>query len=128
MKDVSANSKISQWTLWFGLIGGALAWLTHLLSAYAIAEFGCVGRLGEVHYLELSLVAWLELGSTAVTTLASAAATVVANQNHARLRAIHEESDSARENFAWSGVLASGLFTFFILFESIPILFYLQSC
>ena len=115
--------------LWFGLFGGALAWTAHLMLAYLIAEFGCVGQLGERDYLGLSLVAWLELALTALTTLAAAAATTIAYVQHRRLQASQATNgDTTALTTAWLGLLTSGLFTFIIVFESIPILYYLQSC
>jgi hypothetical protein len=100
------------------------------MLAYAIAEFGCVGRLGERSYGGISLVAWLLLALTAATVLAAAAATGVAYHSYRRLRSSPSEIDvtGAAQNAAWAGVLTSGTFTFVILFESLPILYYLQGC
>jgi hypothetical protein len=117
--------------LWFGLLGGAIAWTAHLLLAYVAAEFGCVGRLGERGYLGITPVAWLEAGLTLATALVSGAATVVAYRSHRRLRCDAEQADPtvvAEQYTARAGVLTSGLFTFIILFESIPILYYLHDC
>jgi hypothetical protein len=131
MSTVTRGVRVSRGALWFGLFGGAVAWTVHLMLAYAAAEFGCVGRLGERGYLGISLVAWLELALTVVTTLVAGAATVVAYRNHRRLRSGEGEEDAAvaAERYtAWAGLLTSGMFTFIILFESIPILYYLHSC
>ena len=57
--------------LWFGLVGGAVAWLVHLMGAYAIAEFGCVGTTQEYSFLGITLVSWLLIGLTLVTTAAA---------------------------------------------------------
>jgi hypothetical protein len=101
-----------------------------LMLAYAIAEFGCVGGLGERTYGGISLVAWLLLALTAATALAAAIATGVAYRGHRRLQSSRRETDvtGAMENAAWAGVLTSGTFTFVILFESIPIVYYLSGC
>jgi hypothetical protein len=131
MSTVGRQVEVSRGALWFGLFGGAVAWTVHLMLAYAATEFGCVGRLGERTYLDISLVAWLVLALTAATTLASGAATAVAYRCHRRLRSSEGEEDAAEtaERYtAWAGLLTSGAFTFIILFESIPILYYLHSC
>lgn len=122
---------VSRGALWFGLFGGAGAWTAHLMLAYAAAEFGCVGRLGERVYLGITMVAWLVLALTVVTTLTSGAATVVAYRSHRRLRSEEAEEDAAgaAERYAArAGLMMSGTFTFVILFESIPVLYYLHSC
>jgi hypothetical protein len=131
MSTVVREGQVSRGTLWFGLFGGAVAWTVHLMLAYAAAEFGCVGRLGERGYLGISMVAWLEIALTVATTLVSGTATVVAYRSHRRLRSGETEADAAvtAERYtAWAGVLTSGIFTFIIVFESIPILYYLHSC
>jgi hypothetical protein len=131
MNTVAREVGVSRSALWFGLFGGAIAWTVHLMLAYAAAEFGCVGRLGERSYLGITLVAWLEVVLTLATTLASGMATVVAYRSHRRLRSDAAQADAAvaAERYtAWAGVLTSGLFTFIILFESIPILYYLHNC
>jgi len=126
-----ADSRSGRKALWFGLLGGATAWTVHLMSAYAIAEFGCVGGLAERSYLGITHVAWLELMLTVVTTAVAAAAAAVAYVQYRRL-----QSGSARDDVrqiaechtAWAGLLTSGIFTFVILVQSIPIFFYLTRC
>jgi hypothetical protein len=117
--------------LWFGLLGGAMAWLLHLISASVVAEFGCVSGLGERVYQGLTLVAWLQLSLTAGTTLAASAATAVAARRYRRLGRADAAADAAntvQRHTARTGMLTSGLFTVVIVFESIPILYYLQGC
>jgi hypothetical protein len=131
MNAIAREIVVSRGALWFGLLGGAIAWTAHLMLAYVAAEFGCVGRLGERSYLGISMVAWFEIVLTVVMTLASGAATAVAYRSHRRLRSsvTGEDNALAAERYtAWAGVLTSGTFTFIILFESIPILYYLHSC
>jgi hypothetical protein len=121
---------VSRARLWFGLLGGAIAWTIHLLAAYAIAEFGCVGRLGERTYANISLVAWMELALTAAMVLVALAATAVSYRCQRQLRSIESGGGPLVAAYftARAGLLASGTFTFVILFESIPIFFYLRSC
>lgn len=130
MSTVAREAQVSRGALWFGLFGGAIAWTAHLMLAYAAAEFGCVGRLGERGYLGITFVAWLELALTVATTMVAAAATVVAYRSHRHLRSGEAEDAkvAAERHIAWTGFLTSGTFTFVILFESIPILYYLHGC
>jgi hypothetical protein len=115
--------------LWFGLLGGALSWLVHLLAAYAAAEFGCVGGLGEHQRLGISLVAWLVLAATGATLLAALAAALVAYRSYRRLPDAPDDTATGAERLtAWAGVLTSGLFALVIAFESIPILYFLRGC
>jgi hypothetical protein len=111
--------------LWFGALGGAVAWLLHLVGCYAIAEFGCVGELGHVVWNGVSVVAWMCIGTTAVSLLLALVAMFVAF----RLRPRTTPYDADREwlrSTADGGLLLSGFFAATILFESIPILFYLR--
>jgi hypothetical protein len=131
MSTVTQEIEVSRGALWFGLLGGAIAWTLHLMLAYVVAEFGCVGRWGERSYQGITLVAWLEVALTVATVLAAGAATFVAYRIHRCLRseaAAETSAVAAEHNIAWAGFLTSGLFTIVILFESIPILYYLQSC
>jgi hypothetical protein len=129
MSAVSQSFGQSRGAIWFGLFGGAIAWTVHLMLAYVAAEFGCVGRLGDRNYLGISLVAWLEVALTLATTLTAGAATVVSHLQHRRLQLRPEDvAVGAERSVAWTGVITSGLFTFIIVFESIPILYYLQTC
>jgi len=114
--------------LWFGFLGGGIAWTLHLLSAYAIAEFGCVGGLGERQYGSISLVAWLELIATGLTVCLALAATACAYRCERRLRSQEETAAVGEKTTARAGLFASGSFAFVILFESIPIFFYLRDC
>jgi hypothetical protein len=111
--------------LWFGLLGGAIAWLVHLMVAYGIAEFGCVGGLAEYTWMGISLVAWLILALSVLTGLIAAIATFVAYRARKRLESA---SSDGRDLVALAGVLTSGMFTFIIVVESLPIFYYLRHC
>lgn len=131
MRANTPPAKVSRACLWFGLFGGGIAWMFHLLSAYAAAEFGCVGGLGERNFWNLSFVAWLELALAAIAALIAAVATAVAYRTLRRLQSsMHGATGGgdAERYTARTGLLTSGIFTFVILFESIPILFYLRNC
>jgi len=103
------------------------------MFAYAAAEFGCVGSLGRPGYFGISLVAWLILLLTAATASIAATSTFVAYRLYRHLATTpHDsadgESHSAERYISYVGLLAGSLFVFVILFESIPIFFYLRHC
>jgi hypothetical protein len=118
--------------LWFGFLGGAFAWVIHLLSAYAIAEFGCISPFHQSELWGFSGIAWL-IGAVSVVTLVVAfAAFFVARRSKLRFAGAIEarrlEAGDARVFLARSGVITSALFILIIVVESIPILFYLRGC
>lgn len=133
MNALASSAEINRPTLWFGLLGGAVAWTAHLMFAYAAAEFGCVSGWGLGRYLDVSFVAWLEVALTAVTAAVAAASTLVAYRYYRRLAtpqlASADGSALATQKYiAFVGLLAGSLFFVAILFESIPIFFYLRHC
>lgn len=131
LATTATNGEVSRPSLWFGLFGGAMAWTIHFMSAYVVAEFGCVGGLGERSYWNISLVAWLELILTVTAVLVAAVSTAVAYRSQLRLPSGTDGAGTAQQAeryAARAGLLTSGIFTFVILFESIPIFFYLHRC
>lgn len=127
----TSRAAVPRAQLWFGLLGGALAWTVHFISAYVIAEFGCVSWLGDYRYANVSYVAWSEIAVTAVAAPIALAATGAAYrcgrqlQSHA---ANNMSANHAERYLARAGSYTSGIFAFVILFEAIPIFFYLRSC
>jgi hypothetical protein len=131
MPATTTNGYVNRASLWFGLFGGAIAWTIHFMAAYVVAEFGCVGGLGERSFWNISLVAWLELILTVAAVLVAAVSTTVAYRCQLRFASETDGAGAAQlaaRYTARAGLLTSGIFTFVILFESIPILFYLHSC
>ena len=120
----------SRASLWFGLFGGATAWLLHFMAAYAVAEFGCVGGLSERTHWNITLVAWMELALTAVAMVVAATASGVAYRSHRRLMgdSAADTTADAERYTARAGLLTSSIFAFVILFEGIAIFFYLHGC
>ena len=123
--------------LWFGFLGGAVAWTTHLLSAYFFAEFGCVGELREKFIFGLTAPTAIIAFLTVVLLLAAILATLVAYRAAKQMGLSIIGSTEVEERkrqagaaiyLARAGVIMSGLFAFVILFESVPILYFLRSC
>lgn len=130
MPPAIATKEIHRASLWFGLLGGGFAWTFHLISAYVVAEFGCVGGLAEHHFLGISLVAWLGFALTLVTVVIAAASAGVSYRRYRQLQplATPREPFTAEIAMARIGYFTSALFLIVILFESIPIFFYLSDC
>lgn len=118
--------------LWFGVLGGAIAWLVHLMLSYGIAEFGCVSQFHELRFLGFTAVAWLEVGVSLLTLAVAIAATLIARRNTSyfsgEVEAARVESGDPRVFMARSGMLSSGIFAFIIAVQALPILFYLRDC
>ena len=123
---------VADWLLWFGVLGGAIAWLLHLLLSYGVSEFGCVSAFAETRLLGFSGVAWLEAGVSLLALILASGASLIAQRNgryfSGEVDAARLESGDPRVFMARSGVLASRLFVFIILVQTLPILFYLREC
>jgi hypothetical protein len=115
-------------SLWFGLVGGGVAWVVHLLASYVIAEFGCVSGWGQEKHLGVTTMAWLLLGVSFLTAGWAGLATFMAYRNKQRLRPFESSEGSSAVYMARAGCITSGIFLFVILVESVPIFFFLQSC
>lgn len=117
--------------LWYGLLGGGLAWLAHLVLAYLIAEFGCVAGWGARTRLGLTPVAWLIIAASVATLSAALFAVWVSVRNERRYRAGGFQDtgeDHPYYYLARTGRIANILFAFIIVVESIPVFFYLRHC
>jgi hypothetical protein len=121
----SIDLPVGRFPLWFGLVGGGIAWALHLMLAYGIAEFGCVSPLKETSWLGVSAVAWMLIALSAAM-LALALATLFVNYTSiARLAA---DAHASAHLLARLGLLANLVFASIIVVESIPIFYYLQTC
>lgn len=123
--------------LWFGFLGGAVAWTAHLLLAYFFSEFGCIGELHQRAILGLMAPTAVIALLSALLLLVAALATWVAYRAAKRLGLSIIGSTEAEEKqgqsgaaiyLARAGVLMSGLFVFVILVQSLPILYFSRSC
>lgn len=131
-QQAGRTTSINRTSLWFGLLGGGVAWLFHFLSAYLVAEFGCMTRLSQMMFLGLTAVAWLIIGLSILWTAVAAAATWVSWQSAQGTTALEMESDgntsATGPHIARVGFYTSALFTLIIIVESVPIFFYLRDC
>ena len=114
---------------WFVFLGGGIAWLLHLLVAYAVAEFGCVAGWGR--FMGLPVVTWLILGLT-VPLLAIACAALLAGYRYEKRFATREPQGLDAQDpgvaLVRYGVVANALFILTILGETVPVFFFLMGC
>ena len=117
--------------VWFGALGGAIAWLAHLLLAYFISEFGCFSGLHGRTLGGLTAVAWAVLAVSAAMLLIAVAAAWVAYRSDRKIRGHGFRTNTpegAAGFLARSGAATSGLFALIIIAQSIPIFFFLKDC
>jgi hypothetical protein len=93
-------------SLWFGMLGGPLAWAAHEQLSYALVPPACYG--GNAWPLHLV---------TAGSVLVALAAGVVSLRTYASTGA---EPQGAADYMAATGILASAFFLFVIVLEWIP--------
>jgi hypothetical protein len=117
------------WRRWFAFLGGGVAWTFHLITIYAISEFGCVAGWGNSTYQGLSVVAWMILIVSALSLVPAVAATLIGYQD-ARLdsKRGHMTEDEGGEYLSKVGWPLSALLTLIIFAESLPVFGYLHSC
>jgi hypothetical protein len=123
--------RVNQVALWYGALGGMIAWTLHILLAYLIAEFGCeTGQ--DVHvYAGVMLPAWLLLGMSATMIVLSAGSIASAYACLKRIRTDDGDSTLRSESehyLARAGVISGALFTFIIVIQTIPTFSYLSGC
>lgn len=121
---------IGRFRLWFGLLGGAVAWTIHLLFAYAIAEFGCVSPFREARFLGITGVAWGILTLTALTLILAVGGLEIARRSKRLLVETHEDEDEDEPEafMARAGWITSVVFVAIIVAQTLPVLYYLRSC
>jgi len=132
MSTTLTSPQVSRYQLWFGMLGGAIAWSVHIVAASLTAEWGCLGGIDRWEYMGITSVAWMILGWSLAMTIIAAVATGIAYGNHRRLSNVKPKgpTDPAETSrfLAYVGMLASGVFLAIILVQSVPILFYLTEC
>lgn len=116
-----AEHRLGRLQLWFGLLGGPIAWFLHLVASYTAVPLVCATGLKVVLY-----------GIVGLTVAGAVAATLVAWRNWRRTGWAEAESSAgraaARVHFmALSGVVLSAIFLFVIVVQSLPI-FLQEAC
>jgi hypothetical protein len=115
---------------WFSFLGGGVAWTFHLLSIYAIGEFGCVSGFDRHVYAGISAVAWLLIGVGVLSLIPALAATLMAYVDYRRdqqeeKRSPYTEGGRYLSAFGWP---LNGVFSLIIIVESLPVFGYLGGC
>ena len=136
MTAVANRSKVERSRVGFGLFGGAIAWLVHLVAASIIAEWGCISGLHRYQFLGITAIAWSVIAISVVALLVAAAATWIvyrASQHYDDVaetgQSAHVYDASGTDKFlARVGLWSSALFVFIIAVQSLPILYFLKEC
>jgi hypothetical protein len=118
------------WRRWFAFLGGGLAWTFHLLSIYAIGEFGCVSGWDRFMYLNISGVAWLIIIVSALSLVPAVTAAILGYRDMRAdsSRDTPDIEDEGGEYLTRFGFILSALFTLIIFVETLPVFAYLQGC
>jgi hypothetical protein len=129
--ELVQDHDVSRSALWIGLLGGGVAWLAHLLFAYAVAEFGCLTEFGHRQFAGITYVAWMLIIVSIVTALGAAASAWIAVRTIAKFPL--DEADIAETRgtghyMARTGVYSSIIFIVIIAVQTVPIFFYLKDC
>ncbi len=129
-ETVMGPARPATWRRWFAFLGAGVAWTAHLLSIYAIGEFGCVSGLDRLSYGGISAVAWMIIIVTGLCLLLAAAATWVAYEDKRRDEEMKAPpgQDEGGEYLSRFGFILSALFTLIILVETMPVFAYLHGC
>ena len=132
MGPSTSTYQVTEWTLWFGLLGSGVAWFIHLAAVYALAEAVCqVGFLGYtvlgIHSSTLAIVL-----ITAVAVAVAAASALTAYRNRQRLKQeaesnVERVSRGAGIHVAHGGVYLGIFFIVTILAQLFPV-FFMQPC
>src|SRR5438552_4014953 len=106
------KGEVTERALWFGLLGGAIAWLLHLIGEYALSQWGCDSVFQRSRVLGMAGSDWVLLILT--LALAAAATFAAAARCGARLRGGTEPDGSlfhgSGRKVARAGRIASSLF------------------
>jgi hypothetical protein len=117
--------------IWFGFLGGALAWLAHLVLAWGIAEFGCIAGLGASKWLGIPAMTVLLGGLTASALGIALAAAWATFRVEWRMLSDNEANPlfrGAAMYLSRSGLVLNGLFVLVIIAQSFPIFFFGGNC
>lgn len=111
--------------MWFGVLGGAVAWSLHLLASYLLAESVCVAPSLQFELWGLGGTTLLLFAITIVTGLIALAALLVSVGQWSSWRDDSEHRPAAYLSMV--GLILSGTFLVIIVMEGLPPLF-LATC
>lgn len=110
--QTNESANVGQLALWFGLLGGVIVWVFHLLVSYAFVPVACNTGLDSILY------------GTAVATLSTAIASVlVAGRTWRRTHnAVNDGHIEIQRSYflGVAGIILSGFFVFVIIVQSLP--------
>jgi hypothetical protein len=130
-RDVPHARSVNRWALYFGWLGGAVAWAVHFAVAYFAAEFGCQTELGQWVYAGVNGVAWVVLGATVLALGVTGAAIWTAYRLDKVLEVDERggtDTAAPRAHLARIGLITSALFAFLTAIQAIPVFFFLREC
>jgi hypothetical protein len=117
--------------LWFGLLGGALAWATHFLVSYILVSVACVSNYFAWQIAGLNGLLLVLLLATIIAATVTTVALVTAYRSWQRTGEGAEPSDEGPRGrdayMSVAGVILNSLFLFLIALETVP-LFVLRAC
>lgn len=127
--EALSSAPVNESTLWFGFLGGAVAWLLHLVGAWLIAEYGCLWAPGTVLGGSMTVVALLVIVLSVMLAGAAAASALLAQRSVRRLRERGDGPERPLARFlASGGAILSGSFAFVIAVQSVPIFYFPDWC
>jgi len=116
--------------LWFATTGGSGAWLAHFALIWLISEFGCIANFDRHLFGPLSAVSLLIILATLLMAAVGSFATLAAYSLKKRLASPSRGSQLARSRRESMEMwfLANASFVIIILVQSIPVLYFLETC
>jgi hypothetical protein len=120
-QEISRSESIGSWKLWFGALGGPVAWLTHLVVGYSTEEwFACSPSATDVgEILGLSVHQFVIIITVAAALVAAASGVVSFSCLRRIPSATGDESRRARW-MAVAGIMNSVLYLLIILGGTAP--------
>jgi len=110
-----------RWLWFYVLLGGALAWLSHLMVTYFVGEASCILDGTVFSFLSITSAGWLLLVFTLICLVASLGAMLVT-------RYLSNPNSSLEKFLKKFGGLANLIFTIAILAQTVPIFTLLGNC
>lgn len=131
-RNVESGRRVTQVTLWFGLLGSAIAWLLHLVVIYTVAEAACVTGFPWFHVLGIHGGSLLIVVFTLLMLALAAVSGYVAHWNRRQLeqRPNGQKGPVDRgvgQHMARVGWYLGAIFIFIIASETLPV-FFLHPC